>query len=94
MKIEWNLINLAIFWDLSVAVGLSVRQNGSIENVFKSSLKVTILISQSQHAIVFLQDYITMFFQDHLIHGQCSRLIRTENVQSLKICYGDVRAVE
>src|SRR5262249_29696010 len=84
-KVEGDLVHLGILRNGEVAMNLLMLQDGAVENVFQSRLKVTIEESEFQYTETCLPNDITVLFKKDAVHRQGTGFVRTKDVHCAEI---------
>src|SRR5215471_19850725 len=84
-KIEGNLVHLGILRNGEVAMNLLMLQDGAVENVFQSGLKVTIEEGEFQYTETWLPNDITVLFKKDAVHRQRAGFVGTEDVHRAEV---------
>ena len=62
-----------------------VVEDGAIEDIFQTCLKMTDEICIEQDGIVLFADNVAILLQDNMVERQCSGFVRTEHIHRSKI---------
>ena len=83
LEIEGNLIDLGIAWDVDMCLG--VQQDRPVQDILEPGLKVAVQVSQREDGIALLQNDIAVLLQNHLVHGECARLVGAQHIHRPQI---------